>query len=159
MQARSIQHQITNILLCVDFRKWGKSMHYRDRIEIDSRNTGGSSEIVFGHVTQRLFLSVIALLSVSCSSFIAVPAHEYETFDAKPQELRAIEAPKILFVMTDDIAPLCESLIGKLQLNKQYLGCAHWNVHKQFCTVYVPADFQDVILGHEVRHCFEGAFH
>jgi len=102
---------------------------------------------------------VAALLTASCSNIVIVPHHEYEVFNAKPISSRTIEAPKVMFTITDDVVPVCEKLVGKLQVNKKYLGCAHWNKISQDCTVFMPPNFQNVILGHEVRHCFEGSFH
>lgn len=37
----------------------------------------------------------------------------------------------------------------------QILGCQFWR--GGVCTVVSPAD--EVLLGHEVRHCFDGRFH
>lgn len=37
----------------------------------------------------------------------------------------------------------------------QILGCQFWR--SGVCTVISPAD--EVLLGHEVRHCFDGRFH
>ena len=38
----------------------------------------------------------------------------------------------------------------------QVLGCQYWS--GSICTVIVLAG-DEVILGHEVRHCFDGRFH
>ncbi len=44
---------------------------------------------------------------------------------------------------------------------KNFLGCATWEAKKGIpvCTVFLPKIFQSVILGHEIRHCFEASFH
>ncbi len=95
----------------------------------------------------------------ACSHIVIVPAEEYKYFEAKKPSLRIIEAPKIFFSFANNTDIICETLIGKLQTNERYLGCAHWQPSAQKCTVFVPPNIENVILGHEVRHCFEGAFH
>jgi hypothetical protein len=37
------------------------------------------------------------------------------------------------------------------------IGCAHWGVKS--CEIYVLEKSAHEVLGHELRHCFEGAFH
>jgi len=45
---------------------------------------------------------------------------------------------------------------GARSPNAQMIGCQYWN--GSTCTVIVKVA-DEVILGHEVRHCFDGRFH
>jgi hypothetical protein len=114
---------------------------------------------VFVAVARSLSLMACTLQVAACSHIVIVPAEEYKYFEAKKPSLRIIEAPKIFFSFANNTDIICETLIGKLQTNERYLGCAHWQPSAQKCTVFVPPNIENVILGHEVRHCFEGAFH
>jgi hypothetical protein len=134
-------------------------MSYHHEIKTNSRNTGESSAILLETVVQKLFLITLSVFMMSCSSVFVVPLEEYEYFDAKQYSLRSIEAPKISFIFSNDSAKACEKLMGRLEINKKYLGCANWQKSEGTCTVFVPYFVQNVILGHEIRHCFEGAFH
>ena len=134
-------------------------MPYYDKIETNSRNTWASGTILLEAIIQKLFLIALSVFTTSCSSIFVVPSEEYEYFNAKQEFLRNIEAPNISFVFTNDSSKVCEKLVGRLEVNKKYLGCAHWQKAEGKCTVFVPQFVQNVILGHEIRHCFEGAFH
>ena len=134
-------------------------MPYYDKIETNSRNTWASGTILLEAIIQKLFLIALSVFTTSCSSVFVVPSEEYEYFDAKQSSLRNIEAPNVSFVFANDSSKVCEKLVGRLEANKKYLGCAHWQKAEGKCTVFIPQFVQNVILGHEIRHCFEGAFH
>jgi hypothetical protein len=40
-------------------------------------------------------------------------------------------------------------------------ACAFWEVRDSvhYCTVVIPTKANNDIIGHEMRHCFQGAFH
>lgn len=108
----------------------------------------------------RKLSSIACILQLSaCSHIVIVPTEEYKYFEPKEPSLRIIETPKIYFSFANNTDTVCENLIGKLEINERYLGCAQWQQFKKTCIVFVPLDIENVILGHEVRHCFEGAFH
>ncbi len=134
-------------------------MRYHDKAEVDTRHAWGSRALLFGATTRRLSLMAFSLLLAGCSHMVIMPAEEYKYFEPKQQSLRTIEVPKISFSFTEDPAIVCEALVGKLRSNERYLGCAHWRLPEQTCTVFIPPDSKNIILGHEVRHCFEGRFH
>ena len=134
-------------------------MHYHYKTKIDPRYAWGSRAFMFVKTTRNLSVMAVTLLLAACSHIVILPAEEYKPFEAKQQSLRIIEAPKIYFLFIEDTATVCEALVGRLQANERYLGCAHWRMAEQACTVFIPSDTKSVILGHEVRHCFEGKFH
>jgi hypothetical protein len=116
---------------------------------------------VLGKAAQNLLLIGFSFLSISCGNFVMISPEEYKYFYAKNISSREIEAPMIYFIFTDnDSATLsCQKLLGKTRINELYLGCANWRKTEEVCSVIVPYTVQTTILGHEVRHCFEGAFH
>ncbi len=40
-------------------------------------------------------------------------------------------------------------------------ACAFWEIRDDvhYCTIVVPTNSNNDIIGHETRHCFQGAFH
>jgi hypothetical protein len=39
------------------------------------------------------------------------------------------------------------------------MACAFWNTKRKECSIVTPIETGFNYLGHELRHCFEGAFH
>ena len=49
----------------------------------------------------------------------------------------------------------CAPMINQGKL----LGCAFWTYDGKKCQIYVTEGTSQEVLGHELRHCYEGAFH
>jgi hypothetical protein len=64
-----------------------------------------------------------------------------------------------------DIRPDASEVCAKLSKKSQVangpapVACAIWTVTKKHCTIITTANPNHVVLGHELRHCFEGHFH
>lgn len=96
--------------------------------------------------------------ALGCS---AIPAHEYAEFTPLPQTQRPMSQVKIAWEVRDDASDYCK----QRQLNKgvlaegQHVACAIWSVQRQECRIVTGPVVSHVVLGHEMRHCFEGHFH
>ena len=59
----------------------------------------------------------------------------------------------------DDLQRKCASITDKrISENSKFLGCAAPTTTGQ-CVVFTATTTSHQVLGHEVRHCYQGAFH
>lgn len=65
----------------------------------------------------------------------------------------------VTWVQVDDINSHCKKLINRKFDITIYFGCATWTHNFKKCTIYTGKTTDETILGHELRHCFEGNFH
>jgi hypothetical protein len=90
---------------------------------------------------------VTALLLIGCSSFIA-----------KPYEERVTQVAVVTWLTLDNAEEECIKAgvkdPGPLGV---IFGCAIYN--KKSCKILTSKTTSMEILGHELRHCFEGKFH
>jgi hypothetical protein len=47
----------------------------------------------------------------------------------------------------------------KLKANEVYQGCAFWSKVEPKCTIITGYKDDLAVIGHELKHCFNGAFH
>jgi hypothetical protein len=88
-----------------------------------------------------------ALLLIGCSSFTA-----------KPYEERVTESTIVTWLIFDDVESECiKAGVKEPGPFKHLLGCAIYN--KKVCRIVTGKTTSMEILGHELRHCFEGKFH
>lgn len=81
-------------------------------------------------------------------------------FEPLPADQRQIEAPKVRYFARKDGYEYCSRITGiPIGPNSRAMACAFWNVRRKECTVVTPELTTYNYIGHELRHCFEGAFH
>ena len=101
---------------------------------------------------------VIGLLAAFSISAHASGSHDLE-FVAKER----YEDVMIGWVIADDVAQTCTmafTLSGnRVKYNPNILACAVANHNMNTCVIYTAQKLSLAVLGHEVRHCFEGAWH
>jgi len=104
---------------------------------------------------KTLVLSLaLSLLATGCS--MTVPLRADEAFDGLPK------APTmaITWVAVDDPTTECKRLYPKQVGHHPVIAaCAHWDFEAKTCKVVTGRLTSHAVLGHEIRHCFEGAFH
>ena len=64
----------------------------------------------------------------------------------------------ITWITAGDITEKCHS-VGLPYRYDGWLGCATVSTDGKSCTIYTNKHTSHEILGHEIRHCFQGAFH
>lgn len=81
-------------------------------------------------------------------------------FEPSPVDQRVIQAPKVKYFARKDGYEFCSRITGiPMSANSRPMACAFWNVRRNECTVVTPELTAYNYIGHELRHCFEGAFH
>ncbi len=68
---------------------------------------------------------------------------------------RVLAAPQIEHRRMANSSLMCDLSTGA----RMSQACAVWNVNTNVCTIISGPHAPVEVLGHEVRHCFEGHFH
>jgi hypothetical protein len=88
------------------------------------------------------------------------PLVDQARFEPLPPEQRILNDPKIKFIARKDGYEFCSRITGiPISPTSRPMACAYWNVKRRECTVVTPEVTGFNYVGHEIRHCFEGAFH
>jgi len=79
------------------------------------------------------------------------------------QDVQFVQKPDsqsitITWITAGDITKHCEK-VGLPYRYDGWLGCATVSVDGRSCVVYTNKHTSHEILGHEIRHCFQGNFH
>lgn len=106
-----------------------------------------------------LVLTLLAPLLLSGCHTIA--ASEYADFKAQAPNQRAMNQVNLTWDVRPDAAEYCSKIAKKAgaAMAKPAVACATWSVQTQQCTIITTPNPSHVVIGHEVRHCFEGHFH
>lgn len=112
------------------------------------------------NVLRSLCACVATALLCGCGQLILLSEVDRESFVAAEHHQRLIDEPRITWMIRDDYEAVCGRITGIVAgpIHK-LMGCAHWNPRSGTCTIVMGSYYSPVYLGHEVRHCFEGAFH
>lgn len=106
------------------------------------------------YVAKGLAVLVIAGLA-GCAGAQPMPVqanrHDME-FTAQP----SYQIKRVEWIVVDDIDAACRGF-QPLMEGRRYVGCTHYN--NTSCRVYTGRTTTLSILGHEIRHCFEGQWH
>lgn len=88
------------------------------------------------------------------------PGVDRSRFVPLAEEARNISPVKIKYAVRPDGYEFCSRITGvPIRFNSQPMACAFWNVKRRECTIITPLQTGFNYIGHELRHCFEGAFH
>ena len=97
----------------------------------------------------KKFTSIIILLFACGMSH----AQSYNIqFEAQPN----LPEKSIRWVVIEDVSRFCQAKMPLLG-NQRVLACSEYN--NRTCTIYTGRVTDMAIVGHEIRHCFEGAWH
>jgi len=103
-----------------------------------------------------------ALVLVNLSACVSIPAQEMEPFRAKPVSARMMSQVQLSWELREDVSAHCAKEM-KMDMEKAFItppqACAFWNRRTRECVVVTSPNTTHTVLGHEVRHCFEGHFH
>lgn len=88
------------------------------------------------------------------------PAVDRSRFEPMSEEDRIMNQVKVKYAVREDGYEFCSRITGiPIRFNSQPMACAFWNVRRRECTIVTPPQTGYNYIGHELRHCFEGAFH
>lgn len=118
----------------------------------------------------KIFSAIVglSLFLSGCAPFaeFQVKDSEFQKFQALPPEGRNITGKiKVTVIEVESIAPICARYNLFAPQPYRNLGlqtvvaCAAWSKDAKLCNIYVTPNAPPVVVGHELRHCFEGSFH
>lgn len=107
------------------------------------------------------FIFVSCLSSGVMSGCATIPESEYANFTPLPTPERRMNQVKLTWEVRDDVESYCKQrqLDKGVSIKGTHVACAVWSVQHQTCRIVTGEQVSHVVLGHELRHCFEGHFH
>ena len=117
---------------------------------------------------QRSILAYLTSMCLTaCQTVPYLPAFEFERFTALPKQERIMQTVKVNWEAQANVAETCVRImrnsLNEKDRDQAYItppiACAVWYVSRQECTIYTALNVSQTVLGHELRHCFEGHFH
>lgn len=113
-----------------------------------------------GYRRIRLAALPMAAGLVGCLVILSPPAVDLEYFTPRPSTQRTIDEVKLKWLVRQDGHAFCARITGiAITPTSLPMACAYWNVVRKECTIVTPFETAFNYVGHELRHCFEGAFH
>ena len=111
---------------------------------------------------RTLSILILTLLLSACAGGLGLqpPAVDTTRFTPLPTERRVINEPAVKVLPRSDGHEYCARITGHaITPTSRPMACAYWNTRRKECTIVTPPQTGYNYLGHELRHCFEGAFH
>jgi hypothetical protein len=104
---------------------------------------------------QRTIATILAM--------IAITAHASGSHDLEFVAQDRYEDVRIAWYVVQDVPQTC-AMAGALKgartrYNPNIIACAVRFLDGQACVIYTARRLSLAVLGHEIRHCFEGAWH
>jgi hypothetical protein len=111
-------------------------------------------------VGRGLLLGGVFLVAACETTTIRPPQVDMVRFMPVPESQRVIVQPKLKYLVRKDGYEYCARITGvRITPTSRPMACAFWNVRRKECTIVTPEVTGYNYVGHELRHCFEGAFH
>jgi hypothetical protein len=113
------------------------------------------------HFLSSAYTLCILWLAALISGCTSISEVEYQGFTPMKPETRLMNQVKLTWEVREDVGDFCmraQNNQGNLTHVKP-IACAMWVAAKNECKVVTGPNPNHVVLGHEVRHCFEGHFH
>jgi hypothetical protein len=108
----------------------------------------------------RSVLVLLVLSVLAACQTIQPPAVDLVRFTPLASSKRVIDQPKAKYLVRQDGYEYCARITGiPMTPASRVMACAFWNVRRKECTIVTPVETGYNYLGHELRHCFDGAFH
>jgi hypothetical protein len=109
-------------------------------------------------ITQRVLAVFLLVLLSGCYT---ISKTEYDHFSAQPVEKRMMNDIQLSWDIRADAAEYCAKISNASLAapNTPVVACSVWTVANRRCTIITTPNTSHVVIGHEVRHCFEGHFH
>ena len=101
----------------------------------------------------RLLLLFTLLVSTTGCAIKTIMPDEMFT----PSKNRITEKTSVTWEIVDNVDQVCKARGVKLAPNVEAAACSFYNRSK--CHIVTSNRLNLYVLGHELRHCFEGAWH
>jgi hypothetical protein len=119
-----------------------------------------ASQTLRRFVGRGLLFCGVFLLAGCETTTMRPPQVDMARFVPAPESKRVIVQPKLKYLVRQDGYEYCARITGiKITPTSRPMACAFWNVRRKECTIVTPLVTGYNYVGHELRHCFEGAFH
>ncbi|MEY3939524.1 MAG: hypothetical protein RL659_2366, partial [Pseudomonadota bacterium] len=106
--------------------------------------------------TARLPKTAFRFCAWVCGMVMAVFLSGCETTTMRPPQVDTVRFTP----MPESKRVIAQPITGiPVTPTSRPMACAFWNVRRKECTVVTPLVTGYNYVGHELRHCFEGAFH
>lgn len=105
----------------------------------------------------KLKVLVMAVVLLQGCAFNKISPDEYEAFIAKDETARNrgdVTMP-IEVIAVEDALLFCSTKFNVAHS----AACSRRSTRAKECTIVISKGAPAVVVGHEFRHCFEGAFH
>jgi hypothetical protein len=109
----------------------------------------------------RICIAIFSLFFIQNYSYGEVVETPYDMFSLENSQAKTAV---ITIKVVKNIEETCRKLGSKKSnepTTKYVEACSTWSLlgGKVICTIFTPKHIDYWILGHEVRHCFQGRFH
>lgn len=105
-------------------------------------------------------LASVFFLAACETTTMRPPQVDMVRFEPMSEDKRVLQRPKLKYLVRQDGYEYCARITGiRITPTSRPMACAFWNVRRKECTVITPVVTGYNYVGHELRHCFEGAFH
>jgi hypothetical protein len=108
--------------------------------------------------TAFLGIMVILLFLSGCQH---ISSAEYTQFTPLDEKKRIMNRVKLTWEVRSDAVTYCQRVQQDYQRDAAMTvaACSIWSRSTNECTIVTGPNPDHVVIGHEVRHCFEGHFH
>jgi Na+-transporting NADH:ubiquinone oxidoreductase subunit NqrA len=100
---------------------------------------------------------MIRAIVLSVMMVVAVSAQANPDYDQEFTAQKEYEEMRITWVVVDDIVQACATLFHNKPYNPSVVACSQRS--GIVCTIYTQRKLDLAILGHEIRHCYDGNWH
>ena len=108
-------------------------------------------------ITRIFWVSCFCACLQGCA---VISETEYKEFIPMAPHSRVMNNVNLTWEVREDVGDYCKQAQKKTGIsNAAPIACAVWVASSNQCKVITGPNPNHVVLGHEVRHCFEGHFH
>jgi hypothetical protein len=108
-------------------------------------------------------MMLFRMLLIALALALPFSAYASGSYDLEFTAKERYEDVKVGWIVTDDVVQTCNmamALAGaKVRYNSKLVACAVVYRVSNSCVIYTAKQLSLAVLGHEIRHCFEGAWH
>lgn len=103
----------------------------------------------------------MGFLGVLISGCETIGVKEYAEFEPQSRSERVTNNVNVTWEVRPDAADFCSKVLKQKGefMAMHPLGCSIWVPKSNLCKIFTNPNPNHVVLGHELRHCFEGHFH
>ena len=109
------------------------------------------------------FYLILLSTLVGCTN---TPQEKEFQFKALSVQKRIMNSVNVDWQVHENVEAFCSNAFKKdvalfqtMKIGGEFKGCSIWKVRERTCVIATSSVTTHSVLGHELRHCFEGHFH